>query len=334
MLNQRFKQFTTRLLTALLCLSIAATLLLAYLYYANQRNILDSARQHAQVEADRMTKIIDEALLKLETVNRQLTTEYQRGTLQKQDIKPRIIRAMEENPFLLGVGFAFVPYAYDPDIRLYSPLYVKRNGPPQMVQIEDSYDYTGPERDWYHLPLKQGAVWQEPHWGQASQSFLANFTAPFYAPDDDSNPLGVVFTSMSLKQYQELVKSLDLGDTGYGFILSKKGAFVAHPVDSYVLGEKTIFELAEEINDQNLRNLAQSITAGKAGHSDYQNELTGESAWVFYRPIPSSEWTMCVAFYNENLLETQALKEQFFRIGIMITVSLLLLFFLLIARKI
>jgi len=325
-----------RLLVGLTALFLANLLLLIgyfFAYIQERKETWAHARDQAQQEAIRATEVIDQALSRLVLVNQSLTKSLNSGTLDYADIPQRLIDEMEANPFLLGVGVAFTPYSFDPERRLYSPLYVRRSDTPQMVQIEDSYDYTEQGRDWYHLPLKLGPVWQEPHFGEASNHYLANYTAPFHPPDQpDGEPIGVVFTSMSLDQYQALVQSLDLGDTGYGFILSKKGAFVAHPIHSYVMESKTIFELAEEVGDETLADVGRQAADGKQGYFDYQNELTGESAWIFVHAIPSTGWSMGVVYYNGGLLDTHVFREKRFNIGIMTVTAAFLFFILIIAR--
>ena len=221
-------------------------------------------------------------------------------------------------PEVFGIGVAYEPQAYDSEDGLYAPYYVKRQGELQLIQLEDIYDYTKPQHDWYHIPLTEGPVWQEPYFEQASDTMLAEYTTPFYRaePTGQQIPAGVVRINYSLEYVKELIDLLELEETGYGFILSKKGAFIYHPNGEYVEGGKTIFDLAKELNDENLAIMGEQAINGESGDIEITDQVTGQSSWVFYEPLPSAGWSMGVVFVkNETVSRTETLRRQLIWIG-------------------
>lgn len=282
-------------------------------YYAQKKQrLLEEAWASAEGRSRKVRSEIDTALNRLVPVNLAISEDLTAGRLKKDAIEARLIRDKTENPNIFGLGVAYVPYGFNPDMRLYAPLFVNQeDGEPRLIHIEDDYDYTEPDRDWYHLPQVKGPIWQEPHYGEASKAYLANFTTPFFSRDPETGkPIhsGVVFSSMSLTQYQDLVNSLGLGDLGYAFILSRKGAFVAHPDPELVTGHKTITEWAREQGDERLELLGRNAALGIRGFIERGEARGGRSQWVFAEPINAADWSVGIVFYKDRLVDWDQLK--------------------------
>jgi len=271
---------------------------------AESEQAIESAAQHAREATLKISQTLD----KLVPVNIALSEDLTSGRLTKEDIPERLKRDKALNPVIFGLGVAYSPYSFDPNIRLYAPLYVNGEGGPSLVQIEDKYDYTEEGRDWYHLPLEMGPIWQEPHYGEASQAFLANFTTPFYIRDSETGenkPGGVVFSSMSLAQYREIADSLDLGE-GYAFILSAAGVFVSHPDKDYVDKGMSIIQWAEASGRDPLIKLAKNVLNGRRAFAQSRDE-TGRDIWYFSEPIISTGWSVGVVMFKDHLVSSKPL---------------------------
>lgn len=285
-----------RLLTLVAAVLFAA----AFLWYEQQDgDIADTARQTTFDKVKQAAAEMETSMNRLVPVNIAISEALTSGALAADEaaIMARLEQAKAETPEMYGVGVAYKPFQFDPERRLYAPLYVEREGGPQLVRIEDIYDYTEEGRDWYHLPLEHGPIWQEPHYGQASQVFLANFTAPFFTVDPESGrrvPNGVVYSSMSFEQYRGLIAQLGFGDVGYGFLLSKKGAFLGHPDDTRVLEKSTIMDWADEANDPQLTLLSERVLDGRRTFIERKDSLSGKTEWIFTEPMVGTGWTLGV----------------------------------------
>lgn len=303
----------TRINTLLCGLFIAAVVGWGVAHYYQRRHTLDHARHAAEERVRQATSEMDISLNRLVPVNIALSEDLTTGNLAADSaaIEARLRAIKTEHPRIFGIGVAFAPFQYRPGQRLYAPLFVDREDGPAMVQIEDSYDYTSEDRAWYQLPLKQGPVWQEPHYGIASQSYLANFTSPFFGRDPQSGemqPRGVVFTSMSINQFDQLIASLGLYETGYGFLTSRKGAFVAHPNRQWVENNRTVANWANETGDAALQRLAQETLQGRRSFAEHIDPQTGKHQWVFIEPIISTGWCLGMVFEKDNIEGWAALQ--------------------------
>lgn len=314
----------------LLCItSFILVLFLGHTYVDSPSRMLDDAKINAKIQAEDSAKQIDNELGKLMPISESIANDLSSGELEHDQTAERLREILENNPELQGAFAAYEPYEYNSTTRLYGP-YIIRNGGLRQIQIEDRYDYTLPDREngtrtnWYHLPMTRGACWIEPYFGSAGKTFFINYNVPFYragASDKEKTPIGVIGTEYSLAGIRNLVGSLDLGDTGYGFILTEKGTFVSHPIPEYLGKDITGLQKI----DKNLGKIGQDITYG-----DYQvihNEFTGQNSWVFYELIPSTNWTLGVVFVEEEIFQESRTAQYHLVISLAIAV-LAFLFFL------
>ena len=295
----------------LLCVgSLALTLFLAYHYWQEETEREQEAFEKAKREACRAALIIDGELVDPKALTKRIANDLTDGTLAYGLAADRLRSEVEAHPQLFGLGVAFQPDVYRAG--LYAPYYVKQQGEFQRLQVEDLYDYTRPPSDdpsepnteWYHQPLAEGAGWVEPLFGTASDALLTLYGAPFYRTDPETQeqvPAGVAFVTLSLDDIDELMASLELETTGYGYVLSREGLFIAHPIHDYV-GHVSIFELAESHQDEGLRAEAERAIRGQIFSRDAVDNVTGQSSWIFHEPILSAGWSIGIVLNKDALV--------------------------------
>ena len=290
----------------LMCVTLFLIIVfLGYTYLQNTSQMLEDAKENAEAQAKDAAGEIGSSLGELITISRSIEDDLSSGKLQDEQVRTRLKNTLQEHPDLYGVVVAYEPYAYNSTTRLYAPYYVWEEGEPRLIQVEDMYDYTNPDiqdgthprTDWYHQPLDEGAGWVEPYFGTASDTFLALYGLPFYHTNVSSRekmPVGITAAVYSLDGVRDMVDSLDMGDTGYGFIITEKGTIVSHPIQKY-LG-RNIADLQQ--TDKTLQAITQNIVYGE--HQVIYNMFTGQTSWVFYEPIPSTNWTLGVVFVEDE----------------------------------
>ncbi len=295
--------FWTLLISFIFSIIITSTLTTLYLLKRNQ--IISQAKNQALLETQKAAQKIDNFLKILKPIVDSFTSELNVGNWNKQTILNRIqTKAIN----VTGIGVAFTPFAFDPKIQLYAPYFTERDGKQQLLQIEKFYNYTQPQYDRYNTPLKVGqGVFLEPFFDPASNTILAEYSAPFY--NLQLQPAGVVFANHSTEHIQFVLEDLQLGKKGYAFVISKKGTYVAHPEKRFVRSLKTIFDLADEMKNEELEKMGKKAIAGEHGYIDHKNIITGQDSWMFFEPIPSAGWSMVTVFIKDeiqlNTLELQ-----------------------------
>ncbi|MDJ0658193.1 MAG: cache domain-containing protein [Crocosphaera sp.] len=300
----------------------------SYSYWRERHHILTEAKNNAKQAAVQAAKQIDGHLVKLKNSATSIANDLTSGTLKKEQLLDRLRNTMEENPEFYEAGVAYVPYGYDSNIRLYAPVYIREEGkikPGVYIRqdVDKLYDYTN--KDWYSLPLRQGATWVEPHFGVVTQTLIAEFGTPFYRLDPTTKkqiPGGVVYANYSLDNLKQFMTSLKLGQTGYGFIFSKQGKLLYHPNTDLVTQKKNILELPRVQQSEKLQTTIEKVTKqSQLMVIDYYDELTGQNAWLFFEPIPSTDWFLGVVFIKDEILvntNTQQYKLKIIILGLIV----------------
>jgi hypothetical protein len=282
----------------------------------------EARHQLARDETNRAVDYIRMRLQQLETIGAELEKSLEaNGTFTAAELEAMLMERAKAHPHIFGIGVAYRPYAFDPNRRLYAPYVKYDNGRRVLTLVEDTYDYTQPEHEWYGATLKQGKMWHEPYYGEVSRSMLAVYTFPFYrGAGGERSVAGVGYVDYTLNEMREFLASLELGKSGYGVILSKEGYVVSHPDVQMVTRRTNLAAVAEKSGDTELKRLVQAVATKQSGELSIVEKATGRKAWVVHRLIPEAGWTFLSIIFEEPTPEAaRTFQRQ------MIVISLLLL---------
>lgn len=299
---------------------------MTYINIKSQHKEVEQRHELARAETNRAVSYISKKLQKLETIGASLEKELQNnGAVHSEKLEALLTTKVVENPKIFGVGVAYKPYAFDAAQRLYAPYVKHKEGVPVLIQVEEVYDYTEPGHQWFSLPLKKGKMWQEPYYGEASRSMLAEYTFPIYSYDENNRSVvGVGYVNYTLKEMREFLLTLELGKSGYGVMLSKKGYIVSHPDEELVKLKTHLATVAKERNNKEMMRLVDLMALKKTGDLSLVEMATGRKAWVFYQPIPKVGWTFLSVIFEEPTHEAvQKFHRQMIIISLLFLVGLL-----------
>ena len=194
---------------------------------------------------------------------------------------PLLREALGRNPDLFGSAVARVP----DDPAAPPPLvpYVHRTREGLRTRDLSSPAYGARGRDWYRQPLeRKRPVWSEPYRDDGGGEILmATYSVPVFSADGTVR--SIVTGDVSLGFLTELLSSLPLGETGYAFLVSPSGRFLAHPTRSLVMRE-SIFGVADSRRDQVLRALGERMTRGEAGYLPILSLSSRRPSFVAFSP--------------------------------------------------
>lgn len=269
--------------------------------------ILEEAKEDACKKAETARENIEGELDSTSLLAEKVATDLSSGKLGNDSILEKRIRAeMDSNSEIFCITVAYSPAAHAGE--LYSPCF-KNNGS-AVVPAPIKYDYTNVNdnnnTEWYNKALNAGgAVWNPPYYGTAAGTYLIDYSTPFYLAEfkNGDEAAGVVCVSHSLEGVRAQVGNLDLGNTGYGFILSEEGVIISYPVREYLY--KDISKLTTE--EPNLDLISQNMTVEE--YRDVINSRTGQSSWVFYENISSTDWTMGIVLPQEETLLDKKVEQ-------------------------
>lgn len=290
-------------LIVLIMVSITVILasVLFYNYTVSRRIIAANVEKNAANLARATVNRIDAVLLAVQKVPAGLAQFLENGSWEGGDLVTLVRALVENNPEIYGAAIAFEPHAYSPNSRAFAPYVYRKNGQLKFAYIP--YDYF--TWDWYQIPKELNRpVWTEPYYDEgAGQAVMTTFSVPFYRlVMGEKVFMGVVTADVSLSWLQQIVASIKVARTGYGFLLSKNGTYITHPNPELMMNE-TIFNVAEARGDRAMRELGRKMIGGGSGFTDYKSALTGKDCWMVYSPVAANGWSLAVLFPRDELME-------------------------------
>jgi methyl-accepting chemotaxis protein len=206
------------------------------------------------------------------------------------ELSAQLRELLDRNPQTIGTYVGFEPNAFDgpdaphkgePDADAtgrYLPYWNRLTGKPTLdplVDMETSEYYMGPKKllaDTYTEPyLYEGVL-------------LTSYTAPVFR---NGEFVGIGGVDRSLAALDADVAKVKLFDTGYGFLVSRGGIFVAAP-DKKLIGKKTLADLAGA--NPGLQRIADGVAAGKAGRIETTDPWTGKDVVMSWAPVKHGNW--------------------------------------------
>lgn len=285
-------------------ITLIFALIFGYNYLYSKRILLKNVEDNARNLALATTNRIDKILRSMEVAATNLATFLQQTAYDDKERLLGLIRSFVEcNPEIYGSTFAFEPYAYDKDSLYFSPYFYKSEGETKFTYIGgEGYHYF--YWTWYQLPKELNRpVWNEPYYDEgAGNIIMSTFSVPIYKDVSGAREfLGVLTADISLDWLQEIVSSIKIFESGYGFLISRNGTVVTHPFKDLIMHE-TIFSVAEAREDVHLREIGREMIKGKTGFVPFTSIVTEHRCWMAYCPVPSTGWSLAVIYPQDELM--------------------------------
>ena len=275
----------------------------SYNYLVSRRMIQKGIEENSASLITTTTSRIEVLLASTQKVPQNAAYLLENMNYDESELFKVLYAIVERNPEIYGAAVAFEPYAFGKDKKHYAPYFYKVDGGISFKYLDKFYDYF--TRDWYQVPRELGTPqWTEPYFGEGGGILMSSYAVPFYKTVDGQQKLiGIVVVDISLEHLRDIVSSIKILKSGYGFLISKNGTFVTHPIKEYIMNE-TIFSVAEQRNDASLRETGRRMIKGQAGFSGHsvKSAVTGKSCIMTYVPIKSNGWSLGVLFPHDELM--------------------------------
>jgi phosphoserine phosphatase RsbU/P len=293
-------------ITLMVLLGTAGVLafVLVYSGYSSQQII----RQDAETSAVNLARLealrLDLDLGAVAKIAENLASALEYGVWTEETINGLILRVVKENPRIFGTTVAFERYAFRSDVKGYAPYFCKgQSGLEYSDLATASYDYL--HKDWYRRPLEMNsAVWSPPYFDEGGGNVLmTTYSCPFYQPKDFDKPRkikGVITADVSLNQLAQMVSEIRVEETGYAFLVSEQGVFLAHPKEELIMQE-SLFSLAKKYSKPELAEIARDMDKKESGFVDMGQGLTGRDSFLAYARVPSTGWSLGVVYPKSEL---------------------------------
>jgi len=273
-------------------------------YFVTHDIILKKVKEDAKTISYYNISKIETVLISVETVVENYAHLFESFNYSKKEIHKIIMTYVENNDAIYGATIAFEPGVYSDKIGVFSPYYYKNADSLIFVDIA-LVDPNFRSEEWYSVPKQIGeAYWSEPYYDEGIGDILmTTFSVPFYKMINGKRIFaGIVDADVSLEWLTAMVSSVKLFESGYALIVSKKGTFLTHPREDYILKE-SVFTVAEKLNSLRIKQYGEQMINGETGFVRILGTLLDKPGWMFFTPMKSTNWTFIVMFPEDELYQ-------------------------------
>jgi sigma-B regulation protein RsbU (phosphoserine phosphatase) len=280
------------------------TLIFGYSYYVSRKTIERGIGENSKNLILASKNKIEVTLAAVQKIPENISYFLENSSYNEEELYRLLYTVVEKNPEIYGASIAFEPYAFKKDTEFFAPYFFREEGIISFKHLDKHYNYFF--WDWYQIPRElQRPEWTEPYFGEGGGILMCSYGMPFYKYSNGRRQLaGVVVVYISIESLREIVSSIKILKTGYGFLISKNGTYITHPMKDLIMNE-TIFSIAEARNNKGLREIGRKMIKGESSLTPFtaNSVFTGKKCWMMHVPIKSNGWSLAVLFPQDELME-------------------------------
>jgi hypothetical protein len=269
-------------------------------WYNHQLTLtLERAITAGQANTQRVAGEIDARLIQVPFGVQSLVADLEGGTLQPAGVSARL-RELLESGAATGYGVAFAPLAAGPGRRLYAP-YLERfdRAPAAETDFATVYPYNEYSYGWFGDAILDGPGWMEAMLYPDAETVSILYAEPFSMPGRPW-PGGVAYATVRLETIEQAIDTINVGESGYAFLVSQEGGYLVHPRTELVRRGTTVFETAWASGNTELHTVAVRATQGASLFAESPDEVTGRDNWVFAEPLKTTGWSLFAVFFRDE----------------------------------
>ncbi|HEX8297404.1 MAG TPA: SpoIIE family protein phosphatase [Chthoniobacteraceae bacterium] len=200
-------------------------------------------------------------------------------------------QVVEKTPEIYGSCIAFRPHGFVPELADYAPYFYRTEKGTEFVQL-GTPEYNYPRWDWYRLPRDAGQpLWSEPYFDDGGgNTIMTTYSVPF---QKDDAFWGIATIDIAMNQLIAATERILVGKTGYAFIISQSGRFLALPDAARIM--------KASLADDN-PELAKRMLAGEDGFLRTKEPLRHEDAWIAFAPVQAGGFSLALVYPKREVL--------------------------------
>jgi phosphoserine phosphatase RsbU/P len=178
--------------------------------------------------------------------------------------------------------------------------------------------------------------WTEPYRCREKGNVVVSYYTPVvYNPEENNRRFaGKIISELSLTELNESLNQMEIGERGYAFLITKKGDYITHPNESWILKQNAYLLPSKSLDPQkvDLNDILQNNRTGSA--VVYPEILNFEKSWVYYTPINENRWFLILIIPYKELFHE--LYSNTFRMLFFASLGIIFIFLIIkyISRKI
>ncbi|RAT96548.1 methyl-accepting chemotaxis protein [Brevibacillus sp. Leaf182] len=310
------------LVTILAAITIGIFILqLVFGFLQFEQIISNEVEAKLQMQVAKEAAYLNGMLDKTGKLSETLTYSVSHGSKETiKQMEGTLVDVVASEPLIVGGGFWMEPYSFDSSQKLYGRYAIRNNDKVELdpAYSDGSYDYLA--QDWYKAGMvDKPYVWTEPYADPISKVPMVTAIAPIKVGGKIS---GTTTLDIGLTELNKSIENLKVGETGYGFIVSKSGIYVSHRD-----AQKNLQVKITDESETGLRDIANQITEATATGMT-QATMAGQTQYVTFAPIGETGMTLATVM---PAAEINGPITQYFYIsliifGVSISIFLVLLY--------
>ncbi len=172
---------------------------------------------------------------------------------------------------------------------------VKENGEANFVKRDTRGLFVG-DREYFTRTMKEKRTLVfDPIINRTTGAMSIIISSPIF---ENNRIVGVLVGSITLESIAEEVSSIRWGQTGYGYLLDRKGVIVAHP-KADLLGKLNATVESDSVPSELAKAMRDGLT-GQVGRVAYR--FNGQKQVNAYAPVPFTKWLVAITTPEEEFL--------------------------------
>jgi methyl-accepting chemotaxis protein len=223
----KLNSLTKKLITAMILTSVLIFSVQVYLTSSSyQKNLSDQAESYLLTKVGEEVANVNSDFVRIDQGAEALSSLIAESRNTKLNLN-YIKNLLSSINLVTGSGFWMEPYKYNQNEKYFGPYIYKDND-----DLITTWDYSNSEYDyfkydWYKNGFKgKGSMWTTPYYDETADITMMTYTTPIYKND---NIIGVTSIDINLKDMQNYVQNIKIGDQGKAYLISDTGSFIVNP---------------------------------------------------------------------------------------------------------
>jgi sigma-B regulation protein RsbU (phosphoserine phosphatase) len=242
--------------------------------------------------------------------------------LTAEQIQQTIKAFVNTNASIYGMTIALDPHTLIESLGEFSPYYYRNGNDIAYSDLAaNNYQYwTWP---WYVEPKKRNApVWSEPYLDDGGGNVLmTTYSTPIYLAEKKTFA-GVATADVALHWLDTIVKDIQIGESGYGFIVSRNDIVIAHPDES--LNMKNLADILDKkVIPDNWQKYISSKSQSSSVYLKAPCHHRDGFCWVAIESLGNTGWKVIIVLPEQELIS--AINLLTIKIAMIAVIGLLIL---------
>jgi sigma-B regulation protein RsbU (phosphoserine phosphatase) len=294
---------TTRMVL-LLTTCIALTLLITTTvdYQVSKRRLLREVEAQAENTVAEAVQDMEVRLASLEESTKLLAEVVMQQSFTEAQLLALLREAVDEREDLFGAALALDRRWASDKQAGFAPYFYYRDGAIEYSDLAGNYDYAN--HVWFRDAARRGKpVWSEPYFDEGGGNvFMTTYSVPIFRERQGEQVFyGVVTADITLSKLQYYLDRMDLGPSGFGFLLSTQGTVMAAPNQGNLL--RPLIDILPQGQDMALwKRLLEKVAADNAASAIIPCTESAGDCIVKLAPLRTTRWPVGVYYLEEEML--------------------------------